>query len=194
MRAAANVKRLVLGFDLGRRALRLTRSVSASGARASEVVAWSICGSFLVIPSLIDCCPGLPGLLRSEGTRSGAQFEVGEFYLMLYAAGVVGHDPVAVFFGASLDSGWGVPLEQFRRYQGAEIGDAFGEHPAVQLSRYDARWALRSRASSPAPSIRADFRRRRNCVPIRYTPGEETTPPSWRIIPLRSRTGSSSQE
>ena len=31
----------------------------------------------------------------------------------------------------------------------------------------NARWALRSRASSPAPSIRADFRRLRNCVPIR---------------------------
>jgi hypothetical protein len=54
MRAAANVKRLVLGFDLGRRALRLTRSVSASGAWTSEVVAWFISGSFLVIPSLID--------------------------------------------------------------------------------------------------------------------------------------------
>src|SRR5215207_8782406 len=29
-----------------------------------------------------------------------------------------------------------------------------------------------------------------NCVPIRYTPGKLTTPPSWRTIPLRSRTGS----
>jgi putative transposase len=33
---------------------------------------------------------------------------------------------------------------------------------ATLPSRYDARWALRSRASSPAPSMRADFRRRRN--------------------------------
>ena len=32
-----------------------------------------------------------------------------------------------------------LPPERFRRYQGAEIGNAFGEHPSVQLSRYDAR-------------------------------------------------------
>ena len=31
---------------------------------------------------------------------------------------------------------------------------------------------MRSRASSPAPSIREDFRRRRNGMPIRYMPGD----------------------
>ena len=60
--------------------------------------------------------------------------------------------------------------------KGPKFGDTFGEHPAVQLSRYDARWALRSRASSPAPSTRADFRRRRNCVPIRYMPVRKPRP------------------
>ena len=45
---------------------------------------------------------------------------------------------------------------------------------------------LRSRASSPAPSISADFRRRRNCMPIKYRPGESVTPPSCRMRPLRA--------
>ena len=44
-------------------------------------------------------------------------------------------------------------------------------------------------ASSRAPSMKLDLRRRRNGMPIRYIPGESTTPPSWRTMPLASSTG-----
>ena len=47
---------------------------------------------------------------------------------------------------------------------------------------------MSSWASTRAPSMKLDLRRRRNGLPIRYMPGESTTPPSCRIIPLPSRT------
>jgi len=40
--------------------------------------------------------------------------------------------------------------------------------------------------------MKLDFLRRRNVSPIRYTPGQLVTPPSWRTRPLASSTGRSS--
>ena len=64
----------------------------------------------------------------------------------------------------------------------------------ARASRRPARWVVSSAASSAAPSIRLDLRRRRNGRPIRYRPGQAVTPPSWTTRPLRSRTGTSSQD
>ena len=63
----------------------------------------------------------------------------------------------------------------------------------LRLPRCRARWLLRSRASSPTPSMKVDLRRRRNLVPMTYRPGMSVTPPWWRIWPLGSSTGRCSQ-
>ncbi len=61
-------------------------------------------------------------------------------------------------------------------------------------ARQAARWALRSMASAPAPSISSTCGAAGRAGPSRYMPGAATTPPSWRIRPLRSSTGTSSHE
>src|SRR5262249_49573406 len=64
---------------------------------------------------------------------------------------------------------------------------------AVRM-RQRLKWAARSAASSPAPSMNDDLRRRMNGSPRTYIPGAATTPPSCLMRPLRSSTGTSSQE
>ena len=84
--------------------------------------------------------------------------------------------------------GQAIPLQ--RAYSFPRRPHCNGRPPIGELydygccARKDTRWSLRSRASSPAPSISADLRRRRNCIPIRYRPGYAVTPPSWRTCPL----------
>ena len=58
---------------------------------------------------------------------------------------------------------------------------------ARSRDRYPARWPTRcsmsSAASSSAPWMKLDLRRRRKGRPMTYSPGAATTPPSWRSRP-----------
>src|SRR6185503_4429681 len=81
-----------------------------------------------------------------------------------------------------------------RRGQGMGLHDAVLSRRPARASRWPARCPVSSAASPAAPSIRLDLRRRRNGMPIRYRPGPAVTPPSWTTRPLRSRTGTSSQD
>src|SRR5262245_31096957 len=79
-------------------------------------------------------------------------------------------------------------LEIDRLQHGAVLSQKPAAQPAstALCRRCDSRCALSSRASSPAPSMRADLRRRMNWAPMRTMPGASaTTPPSWRTRPLR---------
>ena len=60
--------------------------------------------------------------------------------------------------------------------------------------RKEARCALRSRASSPAPSINADFAAPQELHPHQIHAGRADDAAVMADQPLRSRTGSSSQE
>ena len=66
---------------------------------------------------------------------------------------------------------------------------AFCSQAAARLRFWLQDGAARSAASSPAPSMNDDLRRRMNCRPMTYIPGAATIPPSWRMRPLRSSTG-----